>query len=104
MQILSTVNEPAIKNENVKFVYQVAQEFAAENHAHFCVFPEEFTHYLRFQPEIQKIFNEEHGDLSTVDFWKTMQRRVQLDGPRRFFPYPSRVRLHRKTAAVATDA
>lgn len=68
------------------------------------VFPEEFMHYLRFQPEIQSTFNAEHGDLATVEFWKTMQRRVQLDGPRRFFPYPGSVRLHRRAAAPAEAA
>lgn len=71
---------------------------------HDDVFPEEFIHYLRFQPEIQTAFNSEHSDLATVEFWKTMQRRVQLDGPRRFFPYPSRVRLHRKSSGVTDIA
>jgi len=101
IQLVTETNFRAIPAARTPEEEMSAQAWFSADHDD--VFPEEFTHYLRFQPEIQKIFNEEHGDLSTVDFWQTMQRRVQLDGPRRFFPYPSRVRLHRKTAAVATD-
>ncbi|TMF87801.1 MAG: bifunctional isocitrate dehydrogenase kinase/phosphatase [Chloroflexi bacterium] len=57
------------------------------------VFPEEFPRFMGLPPEHQKVMDEVHGDLYTVDFWHQMQSQIQQGEIIDIFPYPQATRL-----------
>lgn len=66
------------------------QEMAAEpwySVAPNDVFPEEFTILTACNVKVRKIFNELHGDLLDVKFWKEMQEQVSSGEVVDIFPY-----------------
>ncbi|WP_028470649.1 bifunctional isocitrate dehydrogenase kinase/phosphatase [Neptunomonas japonica] len=66
------------------------QEMAAEpwySVAPNDVFPEEFTILTACNVKVRKIFNELHGDLLCVKFWKEMQEQVSSGEVVDIFPY-----------------
>ncbi|MCA9922496.1 MAG: bifunctional isocitrate dehydrogenase kinase/phosphatase [Anaerolineales bacterium] len=52
------------------------------------VFPEEFYHFLSVSNTLAAIFRQHHGDLFEVDFWKSMQAKMQNGDLIHIFPYP----------------
>ena len=40
------------------------------------VFPEEFVHFLGLPTELREVFYQYHGDLLTVEYWLSVQRRL----------------------------
>ena len=57
------------------------------------VFPEEFATFLELQGELRELFLKKHGDLLTVEYWQSIQERLQRGEFIRVLPYPERVRL-----------
>ena len=57
------------------------------------VFPEEFAKFFRFPAGLQTAFDDNHRDLTTVEFWTDLQRRLDHGQPPVFFPYPESSRL-----------
>jgi isocitrate dehydrogenase kinase/phosphatase len=53
------------------------------------VFPEEIPTFVFPQTRWREIFEEEHPDLFTAQFWQSIQRRVGAGEQIAFFPYPS---------------
>lgn len=60
------------------------------------IFPEEFTSFLEFPPELRNVFMEAHADLLSVDFWRDMQARHEAGEVLDIFPYPESRRLGRR--------
>ncbi len=52
------------------------------------VFPEELPTFIFAQPHWLEIFEEEHPQLFTFEFWSETQRRVTAGEQIAFFPYP----------------
>ena len=59
----------------------------------FDVFPEELPTFLFPHARWRQIFEEEHPDLFSVDFWLETQRRVAAGEQIPFFPYPTERRF-----------
>ncbi len=57
------------------------------------VFPDEFKRYMGLRPELLAVFEAAHGDLFTVDYWKSMQRRHTEGALAEFFPYAPAQRI-----------
>ncbi len=53
------------------------------------VFPEELPTFLFPQPRWREIFEEEHPDLFTADFWQGIQARVAAGELLVIYPYPA---------------
>ena len=51
------------------------------------IFPEEFTILTACNRKVRKLFNELHGDLLTVEYWKSVQRQVREGEVVDVFPY-----------------
>ncbi len=52
------------------------------------VFPEELATFVFPSPRWREIFESEHPDLFTAEFWRRTQRRVAAGEQISFFPYP----------------
>ena len=59
------------------------------------VFPEEFAKFFRFPAELQTAFDENHRDLTTLEYWSGVQQQLGQGDPPIFFPYPDSSRLPR---------
>ncbi len=57
------------------------------------VFPEEFKHFLGLRADLRRIFDEHHGELLTVDYWRDIQARLNAGEVIDIFPYDQRRRL-----------
>lgn len=57
------------------------------------VFPEEFRTFLKFPPQLQRVFEDSHGDLFRVDFWRTIQDELDSGLTRPIIPYAEMARL-----------
>jgi len=51
------------------------------------VFPEELPRFLGLRPELWSIFEEQHADLFTPDFWVNVQRRIESGETIEILPY-----------------
>lgn len=60
------------------------------------VFPEEFAMLTACNPKVRKLFNQQHGDLLKVDYWRHVQKEVAMGKVLDVFPYPRTQRLSRK--------
>jgi len=60
------------------------------------IFPEEFSAFLEFPPELKDVFMDAHGDLLEVDFWRDMQSRHEAGEVLDVFPYHESRRLIRR--------
>lgn len=75
------------------------QELASEpwySVAQNDVFPEEFSILTACNRKVRKIFNELHGDLLDVAFWKSVQIQVEQGDVVDVFPYRNLHRFKRK--------
>ncbi len=73
-------------------------EFAAEPWFHVGehdIFPEEFSAFLVPAGRLRETFLAAHGDLLTVDLWRSVQQRLGTGEIFDFFPYKQNRRLHR---------
>lgn len=61
----------------------------------FDVFPEEFEQFLGLAAPLRSAFNEHHGDLLTVDFWRDLQRQLRNGKLFHIAPYGEEKRLRR---------
>ena len=70
------------------------------------VFPEEFRTFLLGSQQVREPFEQLHGDLLQVDFWRECQRRVGAGEVVDFYPYPEAVRFCNRfhSDAAAADA
>lgn len=59
------------------------------------VFPQELRTFLSLDRHLMAVFEERHGELFEVDFWKAMQEGNRSGEVIDFFPYDDRVRLDR---------
>lgn len=57
------------------------------------VFPEELATFLELRGSLRQIFEQHHGDLFDVDFWRAMQARNRRGEVIDFFPYSQEQRL-----------
>lgn len=57
------------------------------------VFPEEFRNFLKFPRQLQRVFEDIHGDLFSVDFWQTTQDELNSGQTRPIIPYANSARL-----------
>ena len=57
------------------------------------IFPEEFDRFLELSGTLREVFEEEHGDLLTLEYWREMQERNRHYEMIDFFPYPDEDRL-----------
>jgi isocitrate dehydrogenase kinase/phosphatase len=57
------------------------------------IFPEEFRTWLGLSGELREAFEDAHGDLFDVEFWLTMQQRLQAGEIADVIPYPRLRRL-----------
>jgi len=60
------------------------------------IFPEEFSAFLEFSPELEHVFMDTHADLLAVDFWRDMQARHEAGEVLDIFPYHESRRLTRR--------
>jgi isocitrate dehydrogenase kinase/phosphatase len=60
------------------------------------IFPEEFSAFLEFSPELEHVFMDAHADLLAVDFWRDMQARHEAGEVLDVFPYHESRRLTRR--------
>ncbi len=59
------------------------------------VFPEEFRNYFLVHPLIRRYFEEMHGELMTVEFWKQKQALTQSGVMEDIFPYRRKIQFSR---------
>lgn len=59
------------------------------------IFPEEFSILTACNRKVRKLFNELHGDLLTVEYWKSVQRQVREGEMVDVFPYRKILRFPR---------
>ncbi len=52
------------------------------------VFPEEFRAYFLLPGELGDVFQEAHGDLMTLEFWRRMQDQARAGAVLDVYPYP----------------
>jgi len=57
------------------------------------VFPEEFMRFMGLPYKLRGVFIDHHGDLLDVEFWQTMQKRIQAGEYIGILPYTQRQRL-----------
>lgn len=57
------------------------------------VFPEEFRTFLKFPPQLKRVFEDSHRDLFGVDFWRTIQDELTSGLTRPIIPYTHSARL-----------
>lgn len=58
------------------------------------VFPEEFRYFLGLPPPLRSLFEEHHGELLTVDYWRDLKQRLAAGELFHVAPYyTARVRL-----------
>lgn len=57
------------------------------------IFPEEFRTFLRMPPALKEAFEQNHGDLFDVTFWKDMQNRISSGEVIHIFPYKQKKRF-----------
>ena len=57
------------------------------------VFPEEFRNFLKFPKQLERVFEDSHGDLFSVDFWQTTQDELSSGQTRPIVPYSNSARL-----------
>jgi isocitrate dehydrogenase kinase/phosphatase len=62
----------------------------------FDIFPQEFTSFLEFPPELTDVFMVNHADLLDVEFWRDMQARHEAGEVLDVFPYHESRRLIRR--------
>lgn len=62
------------------------------------VFPEEFETFLFNSPKLRALFQELHGDLYTVEYWRDVQARISEGQVMDVFPYRRRRRFRRSAA------
>lgn len=58
------------------------------------VFPQEFMRFMGLPYALRGVFIEHHGDLLDIDFWQTMQKRIQDGEYVDILPYTQQQRLH----------
>jgi isocitrate dehydrogenase kinase/phosphatase len=66
------------------------------------IFPEELRTFLGLSGPLLSSFDDYHGDLFTVDFWRSIQERHQAGEVLDFYPYSSASRLEPAGASPAT--
>ncbi len=74
----------------------VEEEMAAEpwfSVAENDVFPEELGKFVGLTGDLRELFEEHHGDLFTVDFWRAIQERNRGGEVLDFYPYGAESRL-----------
>ena len=59
------------------------------------VFPQELNSFLGFSGELRQAFERVHGDLASVEFWRTTQERIRAGDLIEFHPYAEERRLRR---------
>jgi isocitrate dehydrogenase kinase/phosphatase len=59
------------------------------------VFPEEFRTFLRLPPGLDDVFNEAHSDLFELEFWTSIQNRLEMGEVIDVFAYSGARRLQR---------
>lgn len=57
------------------------------------VFPEEFRTFLKFPGQLGAVFEEVHGDLFDVKFWRNLLEKLRSNGLVHIFPYKQRRRF-----------
>jgi isocitrate dehydrogenase kinase/phosphatase len=57
------------------------------------VFPEELNSFLGFSGELRQAFERVHGDLTGVEYWKSVQDRIRAGDVIDFHPYADAHRL-----------
>ena len=60
------------------------------------VFPEELRNFLGVGPELRAAFEERHGDLYDVEFWRRIQRRIEAGEVIEIRPYRRSLALRRR--------
>lgn len=66
------------------------------------IFPQEFGRFIELSGPLRGVFEEEHGDLLTLDYWREMQERNRHHEMIDFFPYPDEDRLRPETEVPRT--
>lgn len=73
------------------------EELAAEPWFHVNetdIFPEEFSHFLGLSGRLREVFEAQHGDLYTTDYWRRTQDAVRAGERTHIFPYRPEQRLN----------
>jgi len=76
--------------------YSYDDELASEPWFHVAagdIFPEEFEHFLGLPDHLRQTLRAHHGDLFTVNFWHTTQKRLAAGELVHIFPYRRRQRI-----------
>lgn len=68
------------------------------------VFPEELDRFLGLDGDLRAVFEEHHGDLFALDFWRQMQERHERGEIIDFFPYDEERRVRREEQVVGCDS
>lgn len=63
------------------------------------VFPEQFEQFVVSRPLVRKLFLKHHAELLDPDYWKSVQKDLELGRQKDVFPYPRRRRFPRPAAA-----
>lgn len=72
------------------------EELSSEPYFHVGpndIFPEEFSRFLIGDPEIRALFQELHGDLYDVQFWRDTQKRLERGELLDVYPYNEALRF-----------
>jgi len=68
------------------------------------IFPEELSDFLGVAPDLREAFEERHGDLFDVGFWKSVQERIRSGETIEILPYRRSRALSRKKQAAGRMA
>jgi isocitrate dehydrogenase kinase/phosphatase len=73
------------------------EELAAEPWFHINtndIFPQEFPNFLGLSGPLREVFEADHSDLYTPDYWRRRQEAIQAGERAHIFPYQTGQRLH----------
>ncbi len=57
------------------------------------IFPEEFPNFLGLSGELRQVFERQHADLYTAEYWRGRQQAIRAGEPSHIFPYLPEQRL-----------
>jgi len=57
------------------------------------VFPEEFKYFMFPSPKMKQIFNRNYNKLLDADYWCSIQKRIEAEGVKNYYPYGEERRM-----------
>ena len=80
---------PQLPTEQDEFLWNTEVDGAWFAVDEFDVLVDEWERYLGVPPDLRDYFRRRHGDLFTIDYWTSVQRRVAAGEFHYVVPYPA---------------